>query len=433
MLRTPLEAHARQTHSVCTSFSSFSSRIARLLACAGCLLAALLPTSAQAFRLIEFEAQQASPDTSFTNVVWAADERIFSGYDVNPISLAADAAVYISTGPPGAPLVRNWLLNMGSNPTFATCIGNDGGDRYWTTAVEVLGTETRSFMYRSPYFISPLSVIGPEPQYEPDIGLNAISGEGRSIGSMTAGIGVISTRNAETLQLVYPNDAVLNGIELQGEQYGGASVVTEGTPMVATVFGRYGQVLYWDDAPGHMNDIESNFAVGQREGYAAYWRKKLNGEWQWNYVRNTLGQPIVGELMAIDHQQAGIGAGQILNGVPVVVDLFDGGWINLENKLQLPQGTLYQVVGVTFDPTKRLVSMAVEGWDFVGWAVAARINSLPGPGAWLGVALLAAGFLGASLGRPGSRIALRGISSSASSCGRTAQSSLRRGPFKFLS
>jgi hypothetical protein len=138
--------------------------------------------------------------------------------------------------------------------------------------------------------------------------------------------------------------------------------------------------------------------------------------------------------MALDHQEAGIGAGQILNGVPIVVDLVNGSWINLESELQLPPGTIYQVLGVTFDPTKRLISLAAEGWDFVGWAVAARIDAVvPGPGGWLGVALLAAGFVGASLARPQARIALRGVTSRTSSCGSTAQSVHRRDRFKFLS
>ena len=198
-----------------------------------------------------------------------------------------------------------------------------------------------------------------------------------------------ATATGETFEVPYPHEAILLGIDSSTLQFAGTAAPSAGAAMVATIFSLDGSVLMQDTVPGRVWDIEGSFAVGERDGKAAYWREE-GGVWQVFHIEETPGVPADGELLTLDHRRLGLAGGYLVEGRPIVVDLRDNTWQEIEPELPVAPGTLYSVVGIDVHPITNRVALAVEATDFSGWDVTVDLpfTVLPGPGGWLAVAFL---------------------------------------------
>jgi hypothetical protein len=346
--------------------------------------------SAHAQTFSDWRASQAAPDGQFSDVSIVGPLRVFAGSEVDAQTFALTATLYTTSGNPGSSPATKLDLGLTTHDSFAISVASDRAGGYWAAASEnILPTfDARSYIFASGALGSPIPVIGPLPGSDPDVVLNAINRYGFAVGTVGESTPLVSTSAGVTTLLAYPHAAALLGVDDAGIQIAGTAVPSAGAPFVATVFSATGAIFFQDDTPGEAWDVEGNLAVGQRDGYAAYWQRGANG-WHHRYIESPPGTPLAGALYAIDHGGHGIAGGVLEMGRPVLIDLHTREWLEIEPLLPVAPGTLWRVVGVDVDSNGWKLALAVEAADFTGWDVTASLAPrLPGPGLWLAPALL---------------------------------------------
>jgi hypothetical protein len=342
------------------------------------LVSAMVGGDAQAFTFRDPLASQAAPSGQFSGVILAGGQRVFAGSEVNPSSFALTATLYTTSGNPGAPVTQT-SLGLSGNDSVAITVTEKPGGGYWATATEnLVSFEARSYIFSSNALGSPVPVIGPAPAYDPDIALNAINRDGVAVGTLGVSTPVISTPAGVVSVLPYPHAAVLLGVDSTGTQLAGAAEPSPGADMVATIFNAGGSVVYQDDEPGLIWDIDGLYAVGERNGNAAYW-ERTGSVWLPSYVKTQAGLNVPGALFTIDHRGYGLGGGVRDVGRPILIDLPTLSWFEFEGHLGVPVGTLWRVLGIDVVPDTGQVAIAIEATDFSGWDMTATVEARPVP------------------------------------------------------
>ena len=366
-----------------------------LLATLACLGA---DNDAEATDLTNWQGAQSAPTGFFSDVSWVDSDRVYAGYETDPVSPLLIAKLFSVSGAPGSGPPIQTDLGLTSTTSFAVSIENDRSGGFFATATENLPAfESRSYIYESGSLGSPVSVVGPAPGNDPDVYLQAITKDGLAVGTIGVSTMVVSDAAGTTLIIPYANAAELLGVDSRGVLFAGSSKATPGGDMVASIFDINGTPLLQDSVEGQVWDVEGRFAVGTRNGRATYWVASGPGIWQHYYVEDPPGTPLNGELRAIDHYGRGVAGGHIGdegNGRAVAVGLRDGSFVYLEDALGLAPGTLHTVHNIDVHRLTSAVAFAVEGTDFSGWDVTAQLppQALPGPGLLVGLALLLAGY-----------------------------------------
>jgi hypothetical protein len=214
------------------------------------------------------------------------------------------------------------------------------------------------------------------------VALVAVNEAGISVGNLDDSIPLAASPDGTSWQLTSVAGAQLRAVDSTGTLFGGSSQPIPGWLNTASVFDDLGAALFQDTVTGEVWDLEGDFAVGTRDGNAAYWQR-VGDTYQVHVVEDGFGTPLQGELLAIDHSGVGIAGGYVEDGRPIVVDLNTHTWFDLESRLSVEPGTLSSVVGIDIYTTQ--IAFAVVAADGAGWDITAAV---PEPGE---LTLLAAG------------------------------------------
>jgi hypothetical protein len=373
-----------------------------LLAMLACLCS---QNAAQAADLSNWQGAQSAPTGFFSDVTWFDTDRVYAGYDTDSGSTQLSAKLFTVSGAPGSAPPTSTDIGLVANSSIAVSIENDRSGGFFATATESLpGFESRSYIYESGSLGSPVAVIGPAPGNDPNVNTQAITNDGLTVGTIGASTMIVSDAAGATFIIPYPDAAKLLGVDSRGTLFAGSSERVPGGDMVATIFDANGTLLLQDSVAGEVWDVEGRFAVGTRIGRATYWVENNQGVWEHHYLQDPPGTPLNGELRGIDHHGRAVAGGFVgtsANGRAVAVELRDASFVYLEDELGLAPGTLHTVHSVDVHRQTNAVAFAVEGVDFSGWDVTAQLPAqlLPGPGAWVGIALLLAGIPAGCLSR----------------------------------
>jgi hypothetical protein len=368
----------------------------------GGLVAALLLVASHA-PAIDLANWRASPGPStalvaaeFTDVAIVTGRRVFSGGERNFILLEEDAALYTAAGPPGSSPMAATELGLTEDLSVATAIAANatGGFYAVATGVVLASQDFRSYVYSSEDLGSPVQVLGPPPGLDPDVALVAINKDGISVGIQADSIPLAALPDGTSWRLTSVTGAELRAIDSTGTRFGGSSQSIPGWANTASVFDELGAALYQDTVAGEVWDLEGNFAVGTRDGKAAYWQR-VGGTYEAHYIEDQFGTPLEGELLTIDHVDGFIAGGYVGDLVPIVVILDPNVsfWFDLESQLTVDPGTLSTVVGIDLEVGARgtQIAFAAVAADGTGWDVTTRTSVVPGPGLLLALPLLMVG------------------------------------------
>jgi hypothetical protein len=245
-------------------------------------------------QITNWKGAQAAPTGFFSEVAFLNGDRVYSGYEVDPFSSMLSATLYATSGEPGSAAAVQTNLGLNSNTSIAVSIAYDRQGGFFSTASETLPLfESRSYIYASAALGSPVSVIGPAPGNDPDVLVHAINKNGLAVGTLAETTPVVSNAAGVSFTLPYPNAAELLGVDSRGTRFVGSSEPSPGAPdWVATIFDAAGTLLLQDSVPGVVWDIEGRYAVGQRDGKAAYWEENAQGVWQHHYLEDPPGNTL---------------------------------------------------------------------------------------------------------------------------------------------
>jgi len=330
----------------------------------------LVGSPAPAIELVNWRASP-GPSTGnvtdqFTGVAIVNGRRVFSGIGKNFILLDTYTALYTAAGPPGSSPMVTTDLGLTEDQSVATAIAADTTGGFYATAAGVLlaSQEARSYVYSSDDLGSPVQVLGPPPGLDPHVALVAINQDGISVGMQADSIPLAASPDGSSWRLTSVAGAELRAVDSTGTLFGGSSQPIPGWANTASIFDDLGTALFQDTVTGYVWDLEGDFAVGTRDGKAAYWRR-VGGTYEAHFIEDEFGTPLEGELLAIDHVDGFIAGGYVGDSVPIVVVLHPDGnaWFDLESQLTVEPGTLSRVVGIDIDVGIRgiqIVFAAVE-------------------------------------------------------------------------
>ncbi len=359
------------------------------------VLSLSLNGTAQAIGLVDWKASQGPAMGTFSDVAIVAGTRVFSGYELDPFIPFISATVFTATGDPGSAPIGVTDLGLTFFSSAGTSLAEDGSGGYHLTVVQVQAeAELRSFIYPSADLGNPVQIFGALPESDPDVNLNGINRDGLAAGDLGGVLPLVATPSgfANYLDILVP--ARLTSVRSDGTRFGAFSELTPGGIVAATIISNAGAILLQESVAGSVEDLEGAYAVGTRDGLAAYWRD-VGGTYVVDYVRDGSGTPLPGGLLAIDHQGMAIAGGYLDDGRAIVVDLLDGSWFDVALQLSLPPGSLLEIVGI--DISNDQLALAANSADLVGYDITATIESryLPGPGLLTAPALLIIGVVGA--------------------------------------
>lgn len=346
---------------------------------------------AEAYLFSGWEVSIGPVNAGFSDVAIVSGDRIFSGFELDTFTFSFDAKLFRAVGAPGDFAMTEIPIGSFTYPSQASSIEADGFGEYWVTVQESLpSTEFRSHVMPSTDLLNPISITGPAPGFDPDVSLVAVNRSGIVAGDEDGGtLPLISTALGASWNATTPGDARLTSVDSTGTLFGGESYSNITNGMVAMVYNDSNSSAVEDLIEGIVWDVEGDTAVGSRDGYAVFWRR-VGGVYEVQYIEEG-GQPLLGELLTIDHNGTGIAGGYLFDGRAIVVETRIDRWFDIEDQLPIPSGTLNAVVAVSSEGGQ--IAFAGTSSDFSGWDIAAVITpeAVPGPALWIAPALLLVG------------------------------------------
>lgn len=324
----------------------------------------------------------------FKDVAIEGASRVYAGYVFDALNTTLVAHLFSTSGAPGG-VISLTDLGFGIDPTVAVSIASQGGDRYWVAVSEsdgVLETNAHVLDWSASSGVVETQLLGPSGG-SAYVTVHGINRQGTAVGSVDGTTGLVAPAGSGSFAVSGPTPSEVFAISPDGDVLGGSADFGPGA--VAAIWDASGTLVYADTAPGRIRDVASRFAVGTRNGIAAYWRL-VRGSWIPSELREPgYGAPLAGELLGVDRDGLGVAGGARAgsSGGAIVAILRTEETFDLDAELGLPSGTLFAVNAVDVDPDTTAVAFAVEDEFLTGWDVTANFTTepepLPGPGAWI--------------------------------------------------